>query len=385
MQEYVDAILTAVKLFPLVALVITLPYIVVQYYRFGSILVLRMVFVYSFVLYILCVALLTMLPIPASETAASLQQKTPQFIPFYSIRQWFTATGFNLRDLSTWKDTLISRPAFIILANIVMMVPLGIYLRYYFEFSIGKTFVITLGFSLILELIQLTGLFGLYAVAYRMFDVDDLLMNTLGGMIGFWLAKPLMRLLPSPQQLSSLAYRKGMRVSILRQLTAALVDWLFLLGTALAVLYLDRSLREQLLALEWRWRLAAAGGVYGFAVLGYFIAAEWLCGGRTIGKWITRLRCVDSRGGRRPKLSQYLAKYAFLYFGYTSVPLVVTLLLLVVVRKYLLESSLFTLGFLLMALYGAAMIAVILFVFNRYKQLPHTALSKLRVVSTIQK
>jgi glycopeptide antibiotics resistance protein len=41
------------------------------------------------------------------------------------------------------------------------------------------------GLSLSIELTQLTGVWGLYACAYRKFDADDLILNTLGAAIGF--------------------------------------------------------------------------------------------------------------------------------------------------------------------------------------------------------
>lgn len=384
MQEYLNAISMAVKLFPLVALVFTLPYMIVQYYRYGAVLVLRTVIVYSFILYLMCTALLTMLPIPATVSDAILQQQTPQFIPFNGLRQWFHTSGFQLSDPSTWMDAVFTRSAFYMLANVAMMVPLGIYLRYCFDFSFGKTLVITFGYSLILELIQLSGLFGVSPVAYRMFDVDDLIANTLGGILGYWACKPLLRILPSQQELSGIAYRKGMHVSPVRRVTAALVDWLLLGGLLAAALVLFPPFRESLLDTGWKWRFAAAGALYIFAVLLYFILGEWLCRGRTAGKRITHLRCVDAQSGARPRLWQLAVKYAFLYLGYPSIPVIASLLLLVIVKKYLLASRLFTAGFILMALYGVVILLVVIRVLRRHGQLPHAVLSKLRVISTLQ-
>ena len=47
------------------------------------------------------------------------------------------------------------------------------------------------GLTLAVELTQLTGIWGLYSCAYRQFDVDDLLLNTLGVICGAALAKTL--------------------------------------------------------------------------------------------------------------------------------------------------------------------------------------------------
>ena len=43
---------------------------------------------------------------------------------------------------------------------------------------------------------RLTGLLGIYEHPYRLFDVDDLIVNTLGAMVGFWLVGPALRVLP---------------------------------------------------------------------------------------------------------------------------------------------------------------------------------------------
>ena len=58
-------------------------------------------------------------------------------------------------------------------ANVAMLFPLGIYLRYYFRQSFFGT--VRWGFvvSLSIELLQLSGLLFIYPRPYRLFDVDD--------------------------------------------------------------------------------------------------------------------------------------------------------------------------------------------------------------------
>lgn len=41
------------------------------------------------------------------------------------------------------------------------------------------------------ELTQLTGLWGLYRCAYRKFSVDDIFLNIVGTMLGFWLIRKI--------------------------------------------------------------------------------------------------------------------------------------------------------------------------------------------------
>ena len=81
--------------------------------------------------------------------------------------------------------TGIFNPAFFqFLFNVIMTVPFGIYLRYYFKCRFLKTLILSFCLSLFFELTQLSGLYFIYPRSYRLFDVDDLLANTLGC---FWL------------------------------------------------------------------------------------------------------------------------------------------------------------------------------------------------------
>ena len=55
---------------------------------------------------------------------------------------------------------------------------------YYFTIQLMDLSVGTFLLSLTIELAQLTGLFFTYPGSYRLFDVDDLMANTLGGFLG---------------------------------------------------------------------------------------------------------------------------------------------------------------------------------------------------------
>ena len=84
------------------------------------------------------------------------------------------------------------------LLNVALFVPLGMLVRHLA--LRGRTIGILVGtlagllVSLLVELTQLTGDWFLYPCAYRLFDVDDLLANTAGAVVGTVLA-PLVGLL----------------------------------------------------------------------------------------------------------------------------------------------------------------------------------------------
>src|SRR5690606_36328498 len=77
--------------------------------------------------------------------------------------------------------------------NFALFLPLGYYVRR----VLGRGFIVAtlVGFrvSLMIEVTQGSGLWFLYRCAYRVFDVDDLLVNTLGATVGSVLAVVLVR------------------------------------------------------------------------------------------------------------------------------------------------------------------------------------------------
>ncbi|MBM9833979.1 VanZ family protein, partial [Enterococcus faecalis] len=88
--------------------------------------------------------------------------------------------------LPAMKQGVFLEPLF----NLLLTLPFGVYLRYYFKCSFLKTLVITFCLTLFFELTQLTGLYFIYPRPYRLFDVNDLFVNTVGGLVG-WTIAPL--------------------------------------------------------------------------------------------------------------------------------------------------------------------------------------------------
>lgn len=175
MKTYLEVIEQALIFFPLAAMIMTVPYVIYNYRKYGSVLSLRILIVYSFVLYMLCTCFLVILPLPSFEAVARMNGPEMQMIPFMFVS-----------DMA--KDFKV---LFQVLFNVLVTVPFGIYLRYYFRCSLRKTILCSFLLSLFYELTQLTGLYFIYPGSYRLFDVDDLMANTLGGLLGYGLLEPL--------------------------------------------------------------------------------------------------------------------------------------------------------------------------------------------------
>lgn len=94
-------------------------------------------------------------------------------IPFVEIRR-FIHSAMNNGSISSWNIILN------LLGNIAAFVPFGALIRWVRnrKTALWVAVLYTFGFSLVIELIQLVTRVGV-------FDVDDLLLNTVGGAIGY--------------------------------------------------------------------------------------------------------------------------------------------------------------------------------------------------------
>lgn len=305
MSIYLIPIKTAMIFFPLLAALFTLPYVIAQYRKYGSILILRTAIVYSFIFYMLCAYLLTMLPLPDPKSVAALTTPTMQLVPFTALTTLLENTPLVLSDPSTYLPALNQPSFYVLLFNIFLLLPFGIYMRYYFRYSWKKTLLLTFLVSLSFECIQRSALFGIYPRPYRMFDVDDLITNTLGGMIGYLLAPLAAGILPTRDELDQSAYQKGMQISLFRRGLAFLIDLAFLSMGMLLILIYDIMLHQ-------RTKYEMLIGGYLMLIFILYILIPILTKGKTIGKFFVRIRIVQ-RNGNSAKWYQYLIHYGILY------------------------------------------------------------------------
>lgn len=80
--------------------------------------------------------------------------------------------------------------------NVVMTFPLGFILVYRFRSSVRKSVLIGFLVSLAIELTQHTAIWGVYSCPYRVSELDDLIMNTFGALLGGLVARRWGHLLP---------------------------------------------------------------------------------------------------------------------------------------------------------------------------------------------
>lgn len=342
MSNFIYDIQLGFLAFPLVALLLAVPYALYQYRRFGAISIWKTFVVFTFILYCLCAVSLIVFPLPADHSAVVESARTPQLHPFHVIEQIRETTDFSLSDRSTWGPALRSPVVYEAIFNVMLTVPLGAYLCYLFRCRWWMALLIGMATTLLFETSQLTGLFGLYAHPYRLFDVDDLILNTTGTMLGFWLMIPLAWALPSMDEVNEQARERGSsRVSLTRRVLAAVVDltvlaalfvlaWIVLSPTDAQIakaLAVDPS-RAGVKTLAFRF----IGGLFAdpmsalLLALGIgavlFAVIPMASKGRTIGKALVGIRIVKADGGDAPVWGYWVRYLASAFFLLIPVALV---------------------------------------------------------------
>lgn len=381
MSYYLSLLKTALLIFPFLAIFISIPYIIIQYRKYGSVLALRSVIIYSFVLYLLCCYLLIILPLPSLEKVAGSATITPQLIPFTFFNDFIVDSHIQLNDPSTYLSALQSLAFLTIIFNIMLFIPLGIYLRYYFKSKWYHVLMIACGLSLFFELTQLTGLYGIYPKAYRIFDVDDLITNTFGGILGYYISPLFSFFLPNREKIDQLAYQKGMIVSFSRRFVAFLIDWFIISIFVVSFQYIIDAIDIISLTSS---SIYEAILIYAIGILIFYIMVPILTGGQTVGKYIVKIKLVNI-DDQPLKVYQYLLRCGLLYFVIIPSPLTAFILL-----TYLTESTIWLniiiiilfAGFLFVAL--AFPIHLIIQILSKNKWLIYETISNTKQISTIK-
>ncbi len=305
MNSYLYAMKTAFLFFPIIAIILTLPYVISQYKKYGSLLVFKTAIIYSFILYLIVIYFLVILPLPPIEEVKNYTNNFVQLQPFYTLTYLQQHIHFSITDFSTYSKLFGNAYFYQFIYNIFITIPFGIYLRYYFKCKFTKTFIFSFLLSLFFELTQLSGLYGIYPRPYRIFDVDDLITNTLGGVLGYLITPFLCFFLPSRDRMDEKAYKKGEKVSFSRRFVAFGIDF-FLFSFVCLILYLCFRMYTKNVLL---WMPISIGFVL------YYIFLPILYNGYTIGRFLVKIQVV-SKNDMPSKWYQFILRECTFFFVY---------------------------------------------------------------------
>ncbi len=228
MTDGVGPAVTALAVGLVLSFVLLVPYVAVLYRRRGELGLTPALAGVAVLVYAASLVTYTLLPLPAVGPGFCVSGgKAAQLRPGQFLSD-ITAGG------TTGLAGLLGDRAFQgAVLNVLLFLPLGAFLRHLGRRSWAVTAAVGFAVSLTIELTQLTGDWFLFPCSYRIFDVDDLLLNTTGALVGALLA-PALRLVPGQRHADPAEPRP---VTARRRLLGMLCDAvsMLLLGLALSL------------------------------------------------------------------------------------------------------------------------------------------------------
>ena len=169
-----DSFTLAIILWPFASAVLTLPILAMLYHKDHRLRLAAGLSAYLAVLYALGLVAFTLYPMPDDPVRFCA---THHLLPQLDLLKF-------IQDAQTGLYGVLQ-----LVMNVVFFMPMGFMLCRWAGWRFWVALPFSFGCSVFIETSQLTGFWGLYPCAYRQFDVDDMLTNTLGAVIGFGIAK----------------------------------------------------------------------------------------------------------------------------------------------------------------------------------------------------
>ena len=228
MHSFLEPIKIATIIFPIVAFMITVPILIYQYRKKGYASFYYSFLIFIFIYYLMNAYFLVILPLPPIYEVNTTYTEMMQLVPFQFILDIARESSLNLIQPNTYLRALKEPVVTQVLYNIVMVIPFGVFMRYLFKKDLKQTLFCSLLLSLFFELSQLSGLFFIYSGPYRLFDVDDLILNTLGGVLGYAITPYLAYFVPNIDKIEEKLSDKANRVSLTKRVIYLLIDLLII-------------------------------------------------------------------------------------------------------------------------------------------------------------
>lgn len=157
-----------------VGILLFVPFVAISYRRRGRLTLGRTVLWIAALVYFWAIWTYTLLPLP-----------DPAAMRCAGVNLDFWAFVGDIRGAIARPGALLLDPAIQqLVLNVVLFMPLGFFVRVLGGRGVVVATLVGLGVSGFIETTQITGVWGMYPCAYRVFDVDDLLTNTLGAFLG---------------------------------------------------------------------------------------------------------------------------------------------------------------------------------------------------------
>lgn len=302
MSPYVFPVQTAFFIFVLIAMFLLVPWLIYGYRKDGFFSWSRFGVSFSFIFYLLAAYCLVILPFPTTRNTCAQQAADTVYynlVPFTFVKDIMKETPLIWSQPASYIGMIQGRAFLQVLFNVMLLMPLGVYIRYFWQKrSYWKQALLSgFGLSLFFEITQITGFYGYYDCPYRLFDVDDLLLNTAGTVLGFFAAPILLALFPSRASIQAKSEQiiEQNKVYPVAQLLALIID-------SVVVVFLSNLMSIFNLS-HTNAMISMLNTMIAMLVVFFFIPS--LREGKTPGSALMRFRYIDQRTGEPSSTSLF--------------------------------------------------------------------------------
>jgi len=291
MSTYTQSILIAFFITIILSFVLFIPWLIYTYRKYSYLSMSKTIIMFSFIFYFLSALCLVLLPFPSTRDTCSLQ--SPDTVHtnlrlFQFVEDILKDSGVVLSNPSTWLAITKQQAFYQAFFNFLLLMPFGVYLRYFLQERRywKRAFIISFLLTLFYEITQRTGIYGIFNCAYRIFDVDDLLLNSVGALLGFFLAPIVWALFPSHEEVEAKAAEMEKKdiVKPISILLALVID-LFIVQV---ILFIIGALTGYSGTFEFLVVIALYMTIFGFI--------PSIMNGPTVGMKIMRFTMVNKKG-----------------------------------------------------------------------------------------
>ncbi|MDR0435493.1 MAG: VanZ family protein [Propionibacteriaceae bacterium] len=194
LAQAIDSIIVGVAL----SCLLYVPVVVFQYRRYGRFSASRLIWLCAGLVYLSAIVAYTLFPLPDASADVCIVPSTFILDPTLYFRDM--AREFAGHPIS---ELLRSWAMMQMVLNVALFAPLGVIVRQLWGFGVLRATLLGLGVSLFIETTQFTGNWFLAPCQYRVADINDLLTNTLGALLGAVFALLLPRLAADPAELEA--------------------------------------------------------------------------------------------------------------------------------------------------------------------------------------
>ena len=193
------------------------PILMIQLRRYGQLSFRRLLGAIAVAIYGVAFVAYTLFPLPPRTDAVC--PPIVQLVPFQFVADIARETA-GMTLLSALTSAVVLQCVF----NVVLFLPLGVIVRRYFSRGVLVATVAGLLVSGLIEATQYTGIWGIYGCAFRLADVDDLIFNTSGALIGALIAPLVLWWMPGESELVPKRLQPR-PVTVIRRWVGMFLDW----------------------------------------------------------------------------------------------------------------------------------------------------------------